>query len=977
MTDQATPNFPLATALYRKIEPEIADLVDGFADNFLDLVTPVTAELLRYWFQRDYCEMRTRNFHEGQQQAILAIIYAHEVLGSTSLLDLYQRLAPDALLENGLLSELSGSALQHPKYAAKMATGTGKTWVLNALLIWQYLNHVASPDDRRFTRNFLIVAPGLIVYDRLLDSFQGKEVHGVRDFETSDLKTNQDLFIPDSYRQQVFSFVQSSVVTKQEIGRSITSGGLIAITNWHLLAGKEDDTFLDDDEIIADGEDIDEAAAVRSFFPITPGTSTGNSLDVLDRAYARGLPLQSLVDLPNLLVFNDEAHHIHSGVKAGEAYEVEWQKSLHEIARTKGDRFTQIDFSATPFNEIGSGKRAKRKYFPHIVTDYDLRLAMRAGLVKSLALDKRKEVASLELDFRAERDERGKVTGLSEGQRVMLSAGLTKLLKLEHEFQSYDATKHPKMLVVCEDTTVSPYVVEFLKQAGLGEDDVLQVDSGRKSELGQKDWEPIRERLFDVDRHAEPKVIVSVLMLREGFDVNNICVIVPLRSSEASILLEQTVGRGLRLMWRGEPEIDELKRETRERIDKHLEPTNFFDVLFIIEHPAFSRFYDELLAGGLAGTVGDEAEGTNALGEIEAVGLRDGFEQFDILVPMILRDEEEEMDAPSIDPHAMEPFAINLALLRQQVGTGDRFVSHDAQTGTQFGDYRVDGGVMTATGYNDYLARMTRRIAEALNNEKITRSSRSYARATKFPGMQINLPLLTGWVDAYIKHQLFGQSFDPFENEQWRVLLLDDVAQHIAGRFASALVEQEGNTKVEGAEVRWRALSEVPTITVRSSNAIEVTKCIYPKLPLPPRSGGLERTLIEWADQDAQVLAFTKIHEYKHDFLQRRYLKEDGMPGMYSPDFLIKTEHDVWLVETKATSQISSANVQRKKKSAKAWCDRINELEESLRNGRSWHYVILGEATVQDWRSKNMGLTELLRFAQLTETQDASQRRLF
>ena len=72
-------------------------------------------------------------------------------------------------------------------YAAKMATGTGKTWVLNALLVWQYLNKLAAPDDERFTSNFLIVAPGLIVYDRLLDSFLGKERDGERYFETSDI----------------------------------------------------------------------------------------------------------------------------------------------------------------------------------------------------------------------------------------------------------------------------------------------------------------------------------------------------------------------------------------------------------------------------------------------------------------------------------------------------------------------------------------------------------------------------------------------------------------------------------------------------------------------------------------------------------------------------------------------------------------------------------------------------------------------
>ncbi len=67
----------------------------------------------------------------------------------------------------------------HPKYCLKMATGTGKTWVLQALLVWQLLNKTAAldegRDDPRFTRRFLIVAPGLIVYERLLDAFLGKE----------------------------------------------------------------------------------------------------------------------------------------------------------------------------------------------------------------------------------------------------------------------------------------------------------------------------------------------------------------------------------------------------------------------------------------------------------------------------------------------------------------------------------------------------------------------------------------------------------------------------------------------------------------------------------------------------------------------------------------------------------------------------------------------------------------------------------
>jgi len=968
-------DFPLAKGLSAVVDPLIPGIFDGSGSKMLDQVTPVTAELLRFWFQQDYCELRELNFHAGQRAAILHIIYAHEVLGTTRLRDLYETVAPEAMLEGGVLGEVTRDRHDHPKYAAKMATGTGKTWVLNALLVWQYLNKLANPQDPRFSSNFLLVAPGLIVYDRLLDSFQGKEQDGERDFATSDIYRQQDLFIPDTYRTQVFTFLQSSVVTKTEIGRKVTGSGLIAITNWHLLAGKEDPDFLDDDEVEAPGVEIDPKAAIESFFPLTPGTSAGNALDVLDRRFLRGGPLQALRDLPDLVVFNDEAHHIHEVRKSDEVTDVEWQKSLSEIASTKGRRFIQIDFSATPYNEVGSGRSKGKAYFPHIVVNFDLKSAMRAGLVKSLALDKRKEIAALPLDFKAERDEQKRVTGLSNGQRVMLQAGLKKLQILEEQFADADPDKHPKLLVVCEDTNVTPHVVEYLQSTGLSEDDILRVDSGRKAELGPKDWEPIREKLFDVDRHKQPKVIVSVLMLREGFDVSNIAVIVPLRSSQASILLEQTIGRGLRLMWRGDPSIDELKAETRERISRGLEPTNYFDVLFIVEHPAFSDFYDELLSGGLMVETGDEADSTGATGDLEHVDLRPGYQAYDFEIPVILRDADEELRQPSINPLELAASPYPLDLIIKTVGKGDRFVSHDAETGTQYGDYRVDGGVLTATGYNDYLSRMTTRITEALGRT-MTKSQSKYNENAKFPILQAYRPLLTGWLDGYIRHRLFGQEFDPLAEENWRVLLLDDVAHSIAGTFATKLVELQDSQVVASAEVQHRSLSEVTTIPVRGSTAEEVNKCIYPKLPIPSQGGGLERRFIRWADKDSGIEALAKVHEYRHDFLRRPYLKADGMPAQYSPDFLIRTPFTIYVIETKAQSALSDENVQRKQKAALAWCEQINELPEEQRDGRDWAYVLLGETIVNEWHKKNATVTDLLEYARLRRTTTARQERL-
>ena len=968
--------FPLANGIAKLVQPQIPDLVAGVEPEMLNQVTPTTSELLRYWFQRDYCDLRALNFHEGQRAAILHVIYAHEVLGTKSLRELYEAVAGDAMLDGGVLGEVTRERHNHPKYVAKMATGTGKTWVLNALLVWQYLNKLAAPEDDRFTSNFLLVAPGLIVYDRLLDSFQGKMASGDRDFTTSDIFQQRDLFVPENHRAPVFGFLQSSTVTKAEIGRKVTGSGMVAITNWHLLAGQEDPDFLGEDEVEAPGRKIDAKAAVESLFPLTPGTATGNALDVLDRRFVRGGPLEALKDLPDLMVFNDEAHHIHEVRRTEDVTDVEWQRSLLEIASTKGSRFIQVDFSATPYNEVGSGRNRKRRYFPHIVVDFDLSAAMRTGLVKALALDKRKEVASLPLDFKAERDEQKRVTGLSQGQRVMLRAGLKKLQILEEQFADADPNKHPKLLVVCEDTNVTPHVVEFLRGTGLSEGDVLRVDSGRKQELGAKDWEPIRERLFDVDRHKHPKVIVSVLMLREGFDVNNICVIVPLRSSQASILLEQTIGRGLRLMWRGDDAIDELKRETRERVGRREEPLNYFDVLFIVEHPAFSQFYEDLLGDGLAVEVGDDGDGTSATGDLELVDLRVGFEAYDLEVPIVIRDADEELKEPSVDPMALPASKYQVDWLVRQIGRGDRFVSHDAQTGTQYGDYRVVGGVLTATGYNDYLSRMTTRISEALGRS-FTGSAGKYKEISQYPVLQTYKPLLAGWLDTYIRRRMFGQDFDPLEGENWRVLLLDDVAHEIAGVFATKLTEVQESQSVSGAIVQHRLLSEVRTIPVRTSSAVPVNKCIYPKLPVPSKGGGLERLFIEWADYDTRVEAILKVHEYRHHFMRRSYLKADGMPAQYSPDFLVRTDTDVYVVETKAESALSDENVKRKQRAALAWCEQLNQLPGHLRGDLQWNYVLVGEKIVREWNSKNARASELLEYARLRRTAQGGQETIF
>ena len=985
----------LAEQLTTKTQQLCIGLEDGDAE-ILELVTPTTAELLKWWFMSDAIDSRGNlNFHAGQKQAILNAIVAHEVLRAPTLKNLYEQAAPTALLEGNRLSELADVKHQHPKYCLKMATGTGKTWVMQALMVWQLLNKNALVSEgvdeadelhRLFTRQFLIVAPGLIVYDRLLDAFCGKLVaggNGARDFATSDVHQFSDLFIPEMHREAVFAFVRGNVCAKDEIGLKTTGNGMIAIANWHLLSDTAVEEF-DEDEIIAQGADIDPAQVVAQVLPLTPGRNAGNALDVLDKRYARGNVLNFLANLPDLMVFNDEAHHIHEVKKDGEATEVEWQKSLSKIAERKGARFVQVDFSATPYNDVGGGAKKRKVYFPHIIVDFDLKTAMRSGLVKSLVLDKRVQLGAQpleELDFKAIRDEGDKkAVELSDGQRVMLRAGLMQLKKLETEFAKIDETKRPKMLVVCEDTTVSPLVTEFLQGEGLSEDEVMAVDSGKKAELTPREWEPLREKLFNVDNHAAPRVIVSVLMLREGFDVNNICVIVPLRSSQAQILLEQTIGRGLRLMWR-DAEYDDAKFENRSLLKKGKAPSSMIDVLTIVEHPAFESFYQDLMDEGLAGVVDDDDTDPKSAGDLLKVGLRDDYAQYDFHMPFIVHEAEDELSHAPINVAAMPAYtAMDVASLKGLLGKGDTFRSHDLQTATVFGDYRVNGVVMNVNGYNDYLTRMGRRIAQALSSS--LPKGNKIASHVAHPYLHTGSHEMIGALDEYIREMLFGGAFNPMADENWRVLLIQDVMDFIVQRFALALHESESIDTVGETEVHFRALSETDTWVMRESKSLVTSKSIYERLPFPAHSGGLEQAFMEWADRDTSVAAFCKINENKHDFVRLRYLKTEGLPAFYYPDFLVRVvadngEHIVYMVETKAQQQVSHPNVQRKRQAALNWCNRINTLPADKRERITWKYVLLGEAAFYDWRDKGATLSGLLNYGQLQEKNKTQQEDMF
>ncbi len=579
-------------------------------------------------------------------------------------------------------------------------------------------------------------------------------------------------------------------------------------------------------------------------------------------------------------------------------------------------------------------------------------------MVKTVAIDKRKEVAALPLDFKAEKD--GKGIKLSDGQRVMLRAGLSKLKILEDGFTSFDKEKYPKMLVICEDTSVVPYVTQFFKQEGLSDDEIMEIHSNKKGEVKPDEWETIKQRLFNLDKHSNPKVVISVLMLREGFDVNNICVIVPLRSSTSYILLEQVIGRGLRLMWR-EPDYTEIKNENREKLlVKKQEPDNYLDILSIVEHPAFIEFYERVLEDAV-GKVEKVPERERVIGDLINIGLKDDYKDYDLFWPIIIHDKEEFIEVGELSVEDLEPFPTSLDKLKKIIPKhegGDIFYGEELTVRTRFGEYIVTSDIFNAKNYNSFISKLINIVSTV--PVKISK------RNTKnFPVMQINTAQIAQLADRYIRYKLFNQEFDPLIDNNWKVLLLTEsrITEHIIRNISTSIYDLQNKLDVNEAKIVKRQFSEVTEIKGRERYCIEVSKSIYPKVPFPSNKGGFERAFIEFIDRDAKVEKFVKINEYAHNFASILYIREDGLLSHYFPDFIVKVNNIIYLVETKAERDVNNPNVKLKQISTVDWINKINELNEENRMSCTWKYVLLGEKTFYSMSDKGGATTsEILEY---------------
>ena len=522
---QRPSNAALVTQLRRAVHTWRAGGYEG--------ATETSKVLLRHWFERDHVGPGGEEwlYYYCQREAIETIIYLYEVRGLRQLIDLYSAFAPERTIPYRAADN------RWARYVCKMATGSGKTKVMSLAMVWSYFNarRAADADDTIYSRTFALIAPNVIVYERLLEDFRGGAIF------------RSDPLIPPQWAAE-WDF---SVITRDDVGTGTSgrNGGRLYLTNVHQLYPNAGQSKTRSRE---------PAALTAVLGGPRPSGLGGGEPRLRERMLSHG----------DLMVFNDEGHHVHTD-------DLVWAQVIREMheeleRRTGAGLRAQLDFSATPKDPNG-------RLFPEVVIDYPIAQAVQDGIVKRPIIGELQNPDEYASDDAATR------------HRDQLTAGIRKWEEVCASLEETD--RQPLLFVMTESTKAADEIGDWLgaQPAFRAPKSVLVIHTNKDGEISmakskERELDQLREAARLVDEAGSPyRAIVSVLMLREGWDVKNVCVIVPLRqySAKSQILPEQTMGRGLRRMW-------------------PLASGNPTEQLIVIEHQAFRDFWErELLDEGL------------------------------------------------------------------------------------------------------------------------------------------------------------------------------------------------------------------------------------------------------------------------------------------------------------------------------------------------------------------------------------------
>lgn len=765
---------------------------------------------------------RIFRYHPFQRDAIETLIYLYEVeevRRQKTLLETFVR-RPDIQL------------LQHDefaRYCLKMATGSGKTKQMSLAIAWQYLNSVVEGNSD-FARTFLVLAPNVIVYERLRSDFSGGRIFRIDPVIPPELKLYWDL---ECYMRGE--------------GERASSSGALYLTNIQQLHDR--------------APDDDEPNAMTMVLGPKPPTSVEEAVGCRERIALRG---------GRCLVINDEAHHTHDE-------KLKWNeiiRTLHtQLLDDEKGGVIQLDVTATP--RYGKGG----ELFTWTVFDYPLKQAIIDGIVK--------------------RPVKGVAVGIREAQsdiastryKAYLTAGVERWREYREQLAALG--KKPVLFVMMNETDDADDIAELLRTKYPDEfagDKLLVIHTNRSGDIAKGGEEEARKAAREVDLETSPvNAIVSVLMLREGWDVQNVTVIVGLRpySSKANILPEQTLGRGLRLMFRGEG-------------------SGYVERVDVIGTKKFMELVDQL-----------EKDEDLKLEKFELGKDR-------LVIRTIVPDPaktDKDIEVPTLTPILVRKKSLAEEIAGLDVGSF-KCQPFPMKAGTEEArNFRYEGyDVITM----EKLLERTYRMPEPQTaQEVISYYAKRIAQDVKLPSQ---FAALAPKVREFLTIQAFGKRVE-LEGTEMIQAISSNVAQFVTlDLFVKALRELVVEEQVPQL-LTSRRLSQTPPFPYSRRNAFPSPKTIF---NLAACDNEFEERFGRFLHDATDVVAFAKLPaqfgftiEYTDSAASLRY---------YEPDFVaVLGDGSHRLIETKGRED---PDVAHKDRAARLWCENASDL-----TSLSWSYV--------------------------------------
>ncbi len=823
------------------IPPLVAELrrqVKAWRDNNYEGASETARALLTWWFKEGHtlynADGSSYNFryYFAQREAVETVIWLYEVAQVKDKYDLIRYnstgvLSPQMFTEDWL------------RLVIKMATGAGKTKVMSLVVAWAYF-HKLYEEGSNLAKNFLLITPNVIVFERIKSDFEGNRIFF------------SDPVLPDNgYRGQNWQDDFQVTLHLQDEIKNLSDTGNIFLTNIHRVFESDVKDYNADDE--------DSSEYFLGDKPVTKTNDSTVDLGMIVR------------DIDELIVINDEAHHIHE--------ENAWLKSIRDIdnkLKQKGGGLSlQLDVTATPKNNKGA-------IFVQTISDYPLVEAIHQRVVKQPVVP---DEAS-----------RGK---LKEGQSVVFTEKWRDHIHLGVEewrktYRQLEPTgKKSLLFVMTDDTKNCDDVAEYLETnypelRGA----VLTIHTNQSGEISEsvagkkkEELERLRKQANEIDSLGSPyKAIVSVMMLKEGWDVKNVTTIVGLRpyASDSKILPEQTLGRGLRRMYFGRDDIDEY--------------------VSVIGTPAFMDFVESIKGEGVLLEKRLMGSGSKPVSpmviEVDKENEKKDIEKLDIEIPvMTARIQREYKNLANLDVSSFGNKKVKIKTFSEQEKREIVFRDVVAEvvhhTTILSGD--IEPNYQSVIGF----------FAQAIMREM--RLFGCY-------------DILFGKVKDFVENYMFENKIELTDLNVLRNLSEVEYIKLIKDVFKKSIneltVQDRGDTEIKN----YIKVSKARPFVVSDKSFLIPQKSVFNRIV---GDSNFELKFAAFLEKCDDVISFAKNFQNKEaNALRIEYKNSEGFIATYYPDFFVKVDDkQVYIIETKGREEEDD---KIKFERLQKWCEDVN-----------------------------------------------------